>query len=488
MADELNLDNLHPDYNETYNSRIKCRDLYGGSDVVKATDNSETYLYAGNDESTADYEIRRKRAVLDPWVEKIVTARQALLFSKPPTRELPAKLRPYLDDVDRKGTSAEVFFADVAQEAQIDGIHWVLIDAPPVPEGGFPNKLTEDRSGHRPFFQHIPAGCVLDWEIGDDGALLWAVVKQQSVNNRGEEGWGEEDVAIDQWKVWTRSAWYLYEELENPVDGEKYTVLEGVNSSGVVPVVPFFGIRNTDYSGWPVCRAVADHVIQIYNKDSDLDWFERLVSHPIPYFIGPDKPVSLDTSKGFFVKSAEGDGKIEVGLLEPTGAGFSSIRESIQDLRYRILSIALAQAKKDSGQVQSGDGQREDRKIFAASVKTAAQSLEASELRCWTIMAAWVRDTGKINIEYNRDYDDRMIDAVMLGAMTELVIANMLPYEDFLQSLKEGGLVPPSFDIKAAIAHYEESQASLPEPMVVPAFGEDEESEEDMNGLRNLQA
>jgi len=478
MAEQLNLDNEHPDFAETSESRIKCRDLYGGSDVVKTDSKSETYLYSGTDESTDDYEIRRLRAVLDPWVEKIITARQALLFSKLPVRELPAKLKPYLEDVDRKGTSAEVFFADTAQEAQIDGIHWVLIDAPPAPEGRYLNKLAEDLSGHRPFFQHIPALCVLDWEVDDDGALLWAVVKQQRVNNRGEDGWGVADEAIDQWKIWTRGEWFLYEELEQPVEGKKYNIVDqGVNSSGVVPLVPFFGVRKTDYSGWPVCRAVADHIIQIYNKDSDLDWFERLVSHPIPYFIGPDKPENLDTSKGFFVKSADGDGKIEVGLLEPTGTGFASIRESIQDLRYRILSIALAQAKKDSGQVQSGDGQREDRKIFAASVRTAAQGLESSESRCWDIMAKWCKESGKINIEYNRDYDDRMIDAVMLGAMTDLVMANMLPYEDFLQALKEAGFVPPSFDVDAAIAHYEESQARLPEPMAVPAIAGEEEDE-----------
>ena len=475
MAETINLDNEHPDFAATKAARVKCRDLYGGSDVVKAK--GSTYLYTGNNETDDDFDIRLNRAVLDPWVEKIVIARQALLFSKQPARELPSKLAVYTNDVDRKGSSVGLFFQDAARDAQIDGISWVAIDAPPTPEGGFTSRREQERANHRPFFEHLPGSAVIDWEIGDDGALLWAVVKQESTNNRGEEGWGTLDDAIEQWKVWTRSAWYLYERSEK---SQKFDIVdEGINSSGVVPLVPFYGVRNGDFSGWPVCRAVSDHVLLIYNKDSDLDWFERITSHPIPYIIGPMKPETLDTSKGLFVKSDAGDGTISVGYLEPSGQGFQSIRDSIMDLRYRILSIALAQAKKDSGQVQSGDGQREDRKIFAASVRTASQLYEAAELRCWSIMAKWIGESGKVKIEYNRDFDDRMIDAQMLGAMTDLVSAALIPQRVFLQSLVDGGALPAGFDIEAAIAEYEENQARLPEPLVVPAMADVGDEDED---------
>lgn len=454
----INLTIQHPDFVATAHDRQKSRDLFDGQGAVK--DKRDVYLYREKNESDDDYELRLKRAVLDPWVEKIVAARQAMLFAKSHSRELPAQLDLWQSDMDMLGTPADVFFHDAAREAQVDGIHWVLVDAPrtPTDEQGkslLKSALDEKNSGLRPFFQRIPADAVIDWEVGPDRKLLWAVITESNASDRGEQGWGCDPEAREQWKVWTRSQWLVYEATEvegNGSERESYELVEqGVNPFGEVPLVPFFGVKRTDHSGWPVAKSVLGHILQIYNKESDLDWFERLSAHPIPYTIGKDKPTRLDAAKGFHLKSEPGY-STAVGYLETTGQGFASLRESIKDLRFRIYSIALAQAQKDSAQVQSADSQREDRRIFTSSLKSASISLEASERRCWEIMARWGRgaDSSGIKITYSRDFDDRIIEAAMINAFKDLAVAEMLPVDDVLQLLIDGDILPADYDIEEA--------------------------------------
>lgn len=453
----MNLDTQHPDYRATAAVRKRARDLYEGEGPVKAA--GQAYLYKEKNEDDESYNLRLKRAVLDPYVRKVVEARQALLFSKPHDRDLPAKLAGWLDNVDRRGTPASVFFAEAANEAQVDGIHWVGVDLPRVPAaGGYVTLRDEADAGHRPFLEHIPAQAVIDWEIGVDDTLLWAVVKQQHQTQRPAPGVAAE--SVPQWKVWTRDSWQLYE-LSKDVPGSYALVGEGPNASGVVPLVPFFGIRRSDYSGWPVARSILGHVTLIYNKMSDMDWFERLSAHPIPYIIAPEEPTQLDANKGLWIKSSSSGAAVAIDYLETTGASFNSLRDSIGEIQGKIYAIALAQAQKDTAQVQSAEGQREDRKIFASSLKAASSLLEASERQCWEVMARWVGvEIDEIHVNYNRDFDDRLIDAQMLATLNSLVDSQLLTARTFLEMTKEGEILPANIDIDTELAKLREEQAS----------------------------
>lgn len=444
----INLDTQHPDYQATQDVRTKSRHIYEGGDVVKAE--KTTYLYQENNESDADYTLRLKRAVLDPYVEKIVTARLALLFRKNPERSLPSDLEQWAEDVDRKGTPADVFFSDAAREAMVDGIHWVLIDMPKADEA-YPSARAEREAQHRPFFEHVPGNAVIDWSVGPDKRLDWAVVKETINISRPEAGQDIEQVS--QWKIWTRTGWQRYQASAGDSGADQaYSLIEqGTHNLGQVPLIPFMGVRRTDYSGWPVCRTILDHVLQIYNKESDLDWFERLLAHPIPYTISPNKPEKLDTGKGLWVQSSADGAPIEVGYMEPTASGFDSIRKSIDSLQARILRIALAQAKKESAQVQSAEGQREDRKIFSSSLTSASQHYQFAEQRCWNLMARWRGITGDIDVTYNTDFEDKRIDETMVKELAELVGGDMITRRTFLQILNEGELMPESFDVDEEI-------------------------------------
>lgn len=459
----MDLTQRHAAYLATQSARTKSRDLYSGSEAVRAK--GETYLFKEKNEVQEDFDLRLKRAVIDPYVEKIVGARQSLLFAKAHTRELPEPLELFRDDVDMKGASASTFFHDIAQEAQTDGIAWVAVDMPRLPDGGYASAQAERNANHRVFFEQIPGSAVIDWEVGPDRQLVWAVIEQSVANPRASAGDAIETKT--QWKVWSRAEWAVYElaasEDGGKVEEKSFVAVEtGTNPTGVVPLVPFLGVPYVeDFAGWPAAASVLDHIILIYNKNSDLDWFERLTSHPIPYAVSPKKPEKLDVNKGFWIESGPNSGSITVGYLETTGAAFGSIRDSIQDLEAKILRIALAQARKDSAQVQSAEGQREDRKIFASSLKSASVHYEDSEQRCWEIAARWIGVQTEIEIEYTRDFDDRLIEATMIQALSSLADANRLSTKTLLNILQQGEVLPEFVDIDEEVEQMQAQEAEV---------------------------
>lgn len=460
---EVNLDNQHPDYQATLDSRTRSRDLYEGWRAVKA--NAETYLFREPREKDEDYLLRVKRAVLDNWVEKVVQARQAVIFRKTPKRTLPKAIEAYIGNADRNGTSAGVFFETAAFEAQVDGIHWVIVDMPQAPEEGHRSLAEEKLSQHRPFFQHIPANNVIDWEIGPDGAMLWAVVSQSRSTERLTPGVPAS--TIPQWKIWYRDHFELY---EASADDKKKTALvsEGPNTSGVVPLVPFFGIKRTEQSGFAVVEKLIEHVTLIYNKRSDLDRSERIAAHPTPYVISPVKLELLNMANGFWICSKDAAGiPVEVGMLETSGVAFGSIRESIAGIVQTIQANALAQAKKDSAQTESADSQKEYKATFNSSLRSASMSYESSETQCWDIFGKWIGvPVPEKSVAYNRDFDDRTIDEAMIARLMDLAGGKpVITQATLLKALQRGEIIDPDLNVDQEIAALKAEEASATEAL-----------------------
>lgn len=474
----------HPDYDNTYDYRWRSRALYEGSARVKDRSIRQEFLFPEKNEDPDDYELRVNRAIIDPWIAKIVTARQALLFSKSHTRELDARIDQYFNDVDLHKTSAEEFFFNVAEQSQIDGVAWIKVNMTPRPvlldnEG---NPLTDENgnlipltgaddaeANHRPYFQVISGFDVWDWEFGADGRLDWATVYQPELIREPKDDvpWGWKPKVRDKWEVWTRDTWFIYGLSPTSKDSSPEFILEDAGSHPLreVPLVPFYGLKRGKNSGLPVSYSVLDHIILLYNKESDLDWFERLSAHPIPYTVGGKKPTRIDSGKGFHLMTTPDTPQGMVGYLETSGNGFESIRQSNNDIRFRVMSTMLSQAKKDSAQVQSADGQREDRKIFMTSLNSVAHTLEHSEMQCWILMYLWITEGARIdpskeekiaNIVYNKDFDDTMIDDSMIKALSDLVTKNQLPLRQFIEKLIEGELLPVDTDIDQLIDDLEQ--------------------------------
>lgn len=468
------LDTLHPDYQITLPVRTTARDFFEGEDVVKAK--TIEYLYKEKNELQENFDLRLKRAVVNPFAEKIINARQAVIFHKPVIRVLPDNLEAHITDIDQKGNHADTFFRQVTEDAQVDGIAWVVVDRTRVPmknnEDGTqePEQLSQAQVkelGIRFFFEEFKANQVLDWQVNQhDRKLDWVVTKYLTQIERIP---GEVQSLEAKWKVWYRDRWEIWKQTVQQEGGkgtqeQETFVLEstGLHDLKVVPVIPFLGAKRNEQSGWSILRNIIGYLIQGYNKESDLDWFERLSSHPIPYAISVDKPEKLDSWGGLWIPLPTEGPQPQIGYLETTGQGFDSIRKSLDSLKARVFSVALAQNKKETAQVQSADGQREDRQEFNAGLKSASTHYEEQETQCWNLAALWESPTGQapdpesISISYNRDFTDTIINDAMLRVLSDMVNESLLSRETFLQILIEGEILPGHVDIEEELKRLKE--------------------------------
>lgn len=435
----MNLSTEHPEYTATKASRELARLLYEAGGAVYETDAG--VLIQETNEPDADYKKRLARAALDPWVEIVVTARQAMLFRNDHIRELPAGLSKYAQDVDMKGTPADQFFSQVVENAQVDGISWVLADMPTQPDGGLNTLAAEQRANHRPFFQYVPGANVLDWRA-DDGVLFWAVVAEGTPDVR--ERPGSALVTETRYKVWYPDHWELWQRSTSD-EGTTYVIVgEGNNTSGVVPLVPFFGVKKTDFSGWPVTKTLHRQITLAFNKLSDQDWNHRLSAHPVLSIIAPENPEELNLSGGIYLSSeGVGDAKIEIKYLEPSGSASGQIDEAVARLERIILETALAQAQNDTKQVQSADSKRETRKLFDARLAVASRSAEASEINAWNVMSMWMGgpELPDKAVVYNRDFNDQMIAVEMIDRLKALAEDGHIREITFLNALAKSEVV-----------------------------------------------
>lgn len=447
MAEQiLDLNQTHPLYKRVAAVRETARDLFSGPQAVR--EKGQVYLYKGENESREMFELRLKRAVFDNWIKVAVLTRVSLSWRKRPTRDkmLPAELAGYIADVDGRGTHADIFFKNVDIDASVDGMAWVLIDKPPKPK--LDRELSaeeEEKLNLRPFLTCIPAVHVLDWEVGSDGKLLWAVMQKESDQIAGP---GEERKTADQRIVWYRNQWELYN-VEKDQNGVKFSRVDfGPNDLGEVPLVPFYGNKERDYLGWPIAKDILSHNLAIYNKYSDRDVAEFLSNNPRAYIISPEKPELLDANadKGIWIKAEPGV-QCDIGYLEPTGAGLTSSRESERDLIRRIHETMLQQAKRDTAQVESAETLREEARIFNSSLMSHAFMLMQQELCCWRLMARWQRVQESLvkAPEYNTDFDDRMVEAALITAFSMAVEKKQLSRRTFFEDvIKVGDAVSPS--------------------------------------------
>ena len=164
-------------------------------------------------------------------------------------------------------------------------------------------------------------------------------------------------------------------------------------------------------------------------------------------FTGAHKIEILNTGQGGWLKQEPGDPTPQYGYLEPSGAAHAAMAQTISDLTRRVYAIELRQSLNESRQVASADTRREDRQALNSSLKTISHQLEAAEKECWDNLSRWDGDHSDSNIvQYNRDFDDRTIEAAFVRELGSLVEQMVVSAETVREVLMRGEVLPPDLD------------------------------------------
>ena len=255
-----------------------CRQAYeGGSNFI-----CKENLFSHCREREEEYKDRLSRAYYLNYSSPIVDTYSFFLFKTPITRnfsEDSLRLKIFMSDCDKKGTSFDEFIKDRVTSVLIAGGEFIVID---VPQQETLTLQEELEANKRPYLYTIKTEDVLDYEEDENG-LSWIKYIEVRPDKQGRwdyEGDGTKTVFV----IWSRGLYQSYDKDGNLIDDIKLNI----------DFVPIVHIKFMD--GKSLIRDIARVNRSLFNWGSLLD--EILYRQTFSWLIVPgDKKEALSEKK-----------------------------------------------------------------------------------------------------------------------------------------------------------------------------------------------
>lgn len=395
-----------------------------------------TYLTPHERETVQDFAERLAVAYgLDlsaPVVDKYVSA----IYAKPIKRVLPGGHGDaLLEDIDRAGTAADSFFADVARWTAVYSRTFVVTDLPRAPaEGGYAS-LAEERAARagQPYSWLCHPQNVWDWQLDDYGRCVGALIVEGAEPQRFDPTTSRE-APRRLVRAWWPDRWVLYAVTESAAGYGAEVVGEGDNPHGFVPVVPVV-LRPVDagtddcLTGRSLIQGVAPAQLEILQLLSFVSEYHRNCGFPqlwTPQSMGreisPETEVVMGSRR---VLSYDREAGTPLWLSPPVDQ-VVELRNQVEWLVGRAMEAAgVARRAGHSEQVSSGDALAWEWLDFGFLAGQFAACLEDAERKVHAMRVAMATkqtdyDPESIEVGYPREF--RPADALALVTEMQAVI------------------------------------------------------------------
>lgn len=408
----------HPDYDADYWRKI--RSLYAGMSQIRkdmADKEFREVLFPKHmGEEDWVYAERCKRMLYDPYmgylIDTIVAqlANDPLRMSEDTDEDAPAARKP--DGTPGKAAKAPVklegktngdpfydaFFQNCApRKAEKKSFNqlireqirtallcqraWTLVEMPPALTEPANRQREQEEVSDGTYACPVDPECVYDWETGEDGELIWALVCM--VTQRRPDILADRRLRREEYTVYTVDGWekyvYEYDPDKNPPKDEQPpdSSESGTHSFGRVPLLPFC-LPEGLWAGAKIESLAAEHL----NKLCALSWSQyRSLFQFLGIKLGapdPLNPVTEDQNRA--VNQPIGPGRVfvmgekdEAAYVGPDSAPFTVALEFLNHLRdemHRVLSM-MAMSVDNSGAAlkRSADSKQVDQQQSATVLK-----------------------------------------------------------------------------------------------------------------------
>lgn len=451
------VDTPSPDFALQHEAMRPCRDLIGGTEVMRAA--GDRYIQKKEAEAKERYEARVQRTVLRNIFAQTVSYNRGQVFgaqvvmdkaSTPLTDEQLKTFKAWAEDVDQRGTNLTSWAGDVFASGLIDGVTFCLVDYPSVTTretGGLVEYQGEDgewrpktaeadkAEGWQPYLVHVPASQVLDcraeWKKGRRVITHFRYI-EQVMEQSGDNPWEIEQVSYvhaywpDRWEVWRKK------------DGEdEFTVVKGGRLTlDEIPVAVFMaGQKRGDFTARPALMDLAWLNIrhwQATSEQCDLLSYARL---PVWYASGVDlldndgKEKSFILGPGYFQVFSDAAGKIANVGVDP--ASIEAGRNELKDLEESMASYGLQLLKTPTGGKQTAtEVERDSRENNSQLVNWALDFQDFLENVLRFVALWWGMDDGpsvKVNDDFAASVDVNFLKSLHdSGVISKSTLATLL--------------------------------------------------------------
>lgn len=453
----MGLSAKHPTYSEFLEDWETCRDCYRGERVIK--EKGFRYLPATsgmladgalnpNTDGWKAYQAYKTRAVFHELFADAVEFMIGVMWSKPPTIELPAKMEPMREKATAAGESLEQFLRRINEQQLVTGRLGILGDLPEKP----------DPENPLPYLALYRAEHVINW---DDGRI-------------GENAEDSLNLVVLDETEWVRGSDFSWKQVEkyralvlgSIADNEgndtgvsyKVGVFEGASYSEddmIEPVmfgkslerIPFVFVNSKDLTTSPddpPLLGLARLCLAIYRGEADYRQALFMQAQDTLVVVNGSEE-SYRIGAGAVIKVKEGGDAKFIGC---NSQGLSEMRQSLENDKAQATSDAGSLTDTRSRQKESGE---------ALNIRVAAQTATLNQIaitgaealeRELRILAEWMgANPDEVKVEPNLDFSEGQLTGKdLIDFMTAKTMGAPLSLESIHGLMSDKGLTDKTLE------------------------------------------
>lgn len=408
-----------------------CRALYEGGECFNKR--IRRFLPQRSAEPGAQYEVRKAESHYQNYLGPIIDYFASMLFT---SRAQPVAKRPndndpvtdpgdyyneFRDDCDRTGTDIDSFFKDRFTRAMVDGTSWIRLHEPTTDNAPSDRAEFDKQKLGEIWVEAVCWDDVLDWEIDDNGNLIWAITHKKVTRREGPGA--KRDQVTETWDYITLEDVETFEiryHKDRPPGPETIVSTIGPPVPHRFERVPLFRISLPP--GLWVSQRIASPQLAHFRLSNAQTWSLSRTCYAMPVF----KVTEPDT---FIQRMGAGIGITilpdeDVDWIAPPGEHFQALREEIKTHKDEIFRIAHQMAIGVDNNSQT-IGRTAESKIADAQATRVMLIAFAKEVK---EEMARIYDT--ISVSRGEEFTwtvgglDEFITADLLGFLTALQLVN----------------------------------------------------------------
>lgn len=468
----------HPDYIRMAPLWKKCRDVIAGQEAMHKA--RTDYLPKLKEESDDDYRARLSRSDFfnGSWIT--LRAFSGMIFRKPPTKETPAGMNEYLEDVTAKGKDAEAFAKALVHEALSVTRYGILVDHPPqkLDEAGNVIPITvavAEKLGQRPKAALYVAESITNWRPQEaGGAGQYAMVTLME----------EHPVPEDEFSHKCETRYRVLDLVTRDDDQDKARIayrqrLFRINDKGedeqvggdIFPLqdgkwldhIPFktYGLDGEETEvDEPALIDLINANVAVYQLNSDYRHGLHFTGIPTLFLAGVTAPDGPDGKPGkIYVGGSaaitSSDPNAKASFVEFTGQGLTEAREAIREKKQEMAMAGARAIMDETKQVETLGGTQIKRNGENSALASVAITVSASMEWMLTTLGEWAKHPGKVVYQLNRIFLPVMMDAQTLTSLVAANQAGKLSDEELFDLMQKGDVIDSEKDYAAHQAEVE---------------------------------
>lgn len=430
----------------------------GEEDIKNA---GEEYLPRKARQSDADYDAYRARAKTGDFTGEALKRLHGMVFRRTPTMELPCdgKFSECIANIDRKGRSLYQFASDVAMDNMQTLWGGLILDMPVA--DGIETEHDAEEAGVRPYLKYYPAEDIVDRgfrELNGVERLSYVVLKETvdrgvSENlDRGSPAFSHRKVVQYRLLDLDESGYYRVR-VYSPEVNEKgetsyvsgkpiYVKVRGER----LRYIPF-GFLPGEEPEKPMLYGTAELHKHFYMQSADYENGIHYTTIPTGWSSGHTplndehgRPESITLGGDSWLNFPEPEAK--VGTLAFAGEGLSHAEHALEKTHEEIGVMGTRMLAPDKAMSETKDAAQIHRIGENSSLATYTRNFSEKFTWMLSLMAEWMGVEGKVNVEFNVDYDSVAFDPNALNAIANLSREGKFPAPYVYEALKKGEYLP----------------------------------------------